>query len=126
MKCEEQWQGAVQGDAQISGSRDWMDGRAGKMMHSVWDVMSLQFFMGLSGEMLKGIWVERSGIQKKCQILNSQTGSKELFHVLKILDLKPSTESTFVVVTDENMKDRLYGSSKRPDSSFMKIYDPLC
>lgn len=45
--------------------------------------------------------------------------------MLKILDLKPSTESTSVVVTDENMKDRLYGSSKRPDSSFMKIYGPL-
>lgn len=26
MKREEQWQGAVQGDTQISGSRDWMDG----------------------------------------------------------------------------------------------------
>lgn len=38
MKCEEQWQGAVQGDTQISGSRDWMDGSAGQMMHSVWDM----------------------------------------------------------------------------------------
>ena len=45
--------------------------------------------------------------------------------MLKILDLKPSTESTFVVVKDENMKDRMYRSSKIPDSSFMKIYDRL-
>ena len=81
--------------------------------------------MGLSGEMLEGIWMERSGMQKKCQTLNSWTGAKELFHVLKILDLKPSTESTFVVVKDENMKDRMYRSSKIPDSSFMKIYDRL-
>lgn len=71
MKCEEQWQGAVQGDTQISDSRDWMDGRAGQMMHSVWDMLSLQFFMGLSGEMLEGIWMERSGMQKKCQTLNT-------------------------------------------------------
>lgn len=32
--------------------------------------------------------------------------------MLKILDLRPSNESTFVVVKDENMKDRLYGSSR--------------
>ena len=81
--------------------------------------------MGLSGEMFKAVWVERSGMQKKCQVLNSWTGSKELFHVLKILDLKPSTASTFLVVKDENIKDGIYGSSKRPDFSFMKICDPL-
>lgn len=45
--------------------------------------------------------------------------------MLKILDLKPSTASTFLVVKDENIKDGIYGSSKRPDFSFMKICDPL-
>lgn len=48
----------------------------------------------------------RSGTQKKGRILKSWRGSKKLVHVLKTLDLKPSTESIFVVVVkDENPKD---------------------
>lgn len=56
---------------------------------------------------LAGIWIERSGTEKKYRILQSWRGSKKLFHVLKTADLKPSTESIFVVVKDENTKDRI-------------------
>lgn len=74
---------------------------------------------------LAGIWMGRSGTQKKGQILKSWRGSKKLVHVLKTLDLKPSTESIFVVVKDENPKDRIYGSPRRPDFNFIKTNDPL-
>ena len=50
--CEEHRQEAVQVDTQISGRRDWIDGktdRAQKMVHSVKDMLSLLFFMGFSG-----------------------------------------------------------------------------
>lgn len=53
-------------------------------------------------------------------------GPKKLFYVLKILDLKLSPESIFVVVAkDENTKDRIYGSSRRTASNFIKINDSL-
>lgn len=50
-----------------------------------------------------------------------------IIYVLKTLDLKPSTESIFVVlvVRDENTKDRIYGSFRRQAFNFIKINDPL-
>lgn len=52
---------------------------------------------------------------------------QEIIYVLKTLDIKPSTESIFVVlvVKDENTKDRIYGSSRRPAFNFIKINDTL-
>lgn len=52
---------------------------------------------------------------------------QEIIYVMKTLDLKPSTESIFVVfaVEDENTKGRIYGSSRRPAFNFIKINDPL-
>lgn len=50
------------------------------------------------------LWIERSSTQKKYEIFKSWRGSKKLFYVLKTLDLKPSTESTVVVVKMRTLK----------------------
>lgn len=70
---------------------------------------------------LVGIWIERFGIEKKYRILQLWRGFKKLFYVLKIVDLKLFIEFIFVVVKDENIKDRIQGFFRRLVFNFFKI-----